>query len=92
MSTYLIAFVVSDFETMIDGEAKYSFSAWARSEAIAKAEYSQFVGPQLVNWFEDYTAIDYTFEKIDQVALPDFAAGAMENWGLITYRSVFNVQ
>ena len=86
MSTYLIAFIVSDFERLGDPNLKYSFSAWARPEGIDKAVYSQDVGPKLVDWFEEYTAIDYTFDKIDQVALPDFAAGAMENWGLITYR------
>ena len=88
MSSYLVAFIVSDFKSLTDEKAKYSFTAWAREEAINQAQYSQEVGPQLVDWFETYTGIDYAFEKIDQVALPDFAAGAMENWGLITYRSV----
>ncbi|KAJ9573937.1 hypothetical protein L9F63_008679, partial [Diploptera punctata] len=89
MSTYLVAFVVSDFVYVTDQDAKYYFTAWAREEAIEKADYSQNIGPELVDWFEEYTGIDYTFEKIDQVALPDFAAGAMENWGLITYREHF---
>jgi aminopeptidase N len=87
MSTYLLAFLVSDF---ISTESKpiYNFTAWARPNAIEHAAYSQEVGPKLVLYFEDYTGIDYTFPKIDQVAVPDFAAGAMENWGLIIYRYV----
>jgi aminopeptidase N len=87
MSTYLVAFIVSDFESL-KGDAKYSFSAWARPNAIDNAHYSQTVGPKLVDFYEKYTDIQYKFPKIDQVAVPDFAAGAMENWGLITYRYV----
>lgn len=85
MSTYLVAFIVSDFESL-KSNAPYSFSAWARPNAIENAKYSQTVGPPLVDFYEKYTGIKYKFPKIDQVAVPDFAAGAMENWGLITYR------
>jgi len=87
MSTYLVAFIVSDFSST-DSNTIYNFTAWARPNAIDNAAYSQEVGPQLVEYFEDYTGIKYQFPKIDQVALPDFASGAMENWGLITYRYV----
>jgi hypothetical protein len=87
MSTYLVAFIVSDFESL-SSDAKYNFSAWARPNAIDNAQYSQAIGPRLVDFYEHYTGIDYEFPKIDQVAVPDFAAGAMENWGLITYRYV----
>jgi aminopeptidase N len=88
MSTYLVAFIVSDF-VRLNSDAPYSFSAWARPNAIANARYSQTVGPPLVDFYEKYTGIQYKFPKIDQVAVPDFAAGAMENWGLITYRYVY---
>jgi len=85
MSTYLVAFIVSDFNST-DSNAKYNFTAWARPNAIDNAAYSQDVGPRIVKYYENYTGIDYKFPKIDQVAVPDFASGAMENWGLITYR------
>lgn len=85
MSTYLVAFIVSDFNST-DSHIKYNFTAWARPNAIDNAAYSQTVGPQIVEYYEEYTGIAYTFPKIDQVAVPDFSAGAMENWGLITYR------
>ena len=84
MSTYLVAFIVSDFKST-DSNIKYNFTAWARPNAIDNAAYSQTVGPQIVDYYEEYTGIEYKFPKIDQIAVPDFASGAMENWGLITY-------
>jgi aminopeptidase N len=87
MSTYLVAFIVSDFNSL-DSNAKYNFTAWARPNAIDNAAYSQDVGPRIVEYYEKFTGIEYKFPKIDQVAVPDFASGAMENWGLITYRYV----
>ena len=78
---------MSDFSNT-ESNDKYKFTAWARPNAIDNAAYSQNVGPQLVEYYEEYTGLDYKFPKIDQVAVPDFSAGAMENWGLITYRYV----
>jgi aminopeptidase N len=44
------------------------------------------IGPKILHYYEKYFGIAFPLPKIDMVALPDFAAGAMENWGLITYR------
>ncbi|XP_063229950.1 aminopeptidase N-like [Bacillus rossius redtenbacheri] len=82
MSTYLVAFVVADFRSLSNG----SFATWARPEAVSLGAYSQLVGPQSLEVLKNYTGIAYALPKLDQVALPDFAAGAMENWGLVTYR------
>lgn len=82
MSTYLIAFVVSDFEFITSG----NFSVWARQDAIPQAKHSLDVGPKILRYFEDFFQIKFPLPKVDMIALPDFAAGAMENWGLITYR------
>ncbi|XP_066591926.1 aminopeptidase N [Prorops nasuta] len=84
MSTYLVAFIVSDFE-MLQSEAK-NFRVWARKEAIEQSRYCLSIGPRILSFFEDYFKIKFPLPKMDMVALPDFAAGAMENWGLITYR------
>lgn len=82
MSTYLVAFVVSDFVSM-----KYdNFGVWARSDAIKSAKYALDVGPKILKHLEKYFGTDYPLPKLDMIALPDFSAGAMENWGLITYR------
>lgn len=82
MSTYLVAFVVSDFGHISEG----NFSVWARHEAIQQAEYSLKIGPKILHYYEKYFGIPFPLPKMDMIALPDFSAGAMENWGLITYR------
>ncbi|XP_068175722.1 aminopeptidase Ey-like isoform X1 [Antennarius striatus] len=89
MSTYLLAFVVCDFEYIgTEPGADVMIRIWARRKAIEEkqGEYAlQKTGPILA-FFEDYYNSPYPLKKSDQIALPDFSAGAMENWGLITYR------
>ncbi|XP_052891874.1 aminopeptidase N [Anopheles moucheti] len=82
MSTYLVAFVVCDYQNLTAG----NFAVWARADAIGSARYALSVGPKLLKFLEDFFHIDYPLPKVDMIALPDFSAGAMENWGLITYR------
>lgn len=87
MSTYLVAFVVGDFEaspeTAVAGTTlrviypvgKGHLIDWATEAAVHALEF-----------FSDYFAIAYPGDKVDLIAIPDFAAGAMENLGLITFR------
>ncbi|KAF3832216.1 hypothetical protein F7725_025881 [Dissostichus mawsoni] len=93
MSTYLLAFVVCEF-TFITNEPvggpkpETLIRIWARRKAIeaGQGDYAlEKTGP-ILQFFEDYYKSPYPLEKSDQIALPDFGAGAMENWGLITYR------
>jgi len=53
-----------------------------------KILFRQKTGVDAVRAMEDFTKIKFKLPKIDHVAIPDFSPGAMENWGLITYRLV----
>ncbi|XP_066970347.1 aminopeptidase N-like [Macrobrachium rosenbergii] len=85
MSTYLVAFLVSNFEYEA-APGDDTFKVWTRPEALEQAAYSLEVGPKVLRSFETYFDIPYTLPKLDMVAITDFEAGAMENWGLILYR------
>lgn len=85
MSTYLVAFVVADKEFKSLGE-KSSFEVWSKPSTIDQAEYALNFGKEVLGLFEEKFNEKYTLKKMDMVAIPDFAAGAMENWGLVTYR------
>jgi len=89
MSTYLVAFIISDFANITNKDDKYLYSIWAREDSIQQAEYGLSVTPKIVTFMEKFTNIPFEFNKLDQAAIPDFSAGAMENWALVTYRLVF---
>ena len=52
-----------------------------------KAKYALKVAVDCLNWYQDYFKINYPLPKCDLIAIDDFTGGAMENWGLITFRS-----
>ncbi|XP_060526595.1 aminopeptidase N-like [Cylas formicarius] len=93
MSTYLVAYVVSDFDYR-EADAtvhmnNVSFRIWARKDALNQVDFAKDVGPRALKFYERFFNIDYPLPKQDMVAIPDFSAGAMENWGLITYREAY---
>ncbi|XP_011631440.1 aminopeptidase N-like isoform X1 [Pogonomyrmex barbatus] len=82
MSTYTVAFVISEFESLeVD-----NFRVWARPSALDQAEYSLDIGVAVLDALNNIFQLPYFLPKMDMVAVPDFKAGAMENWGLVTYR------
>jgi len=87
MSTYLLAFIVGKLEH-IEGRTKRGTIVRVITTP-GKKEQGHFAldaGIRTLEFYEDYFGIPYPLPKLDMAAAPDFAAGAMENWGLITYR------
>lgn len=86
MSTYLLAWVVSDYVSFENSDT--SFKTWGRQNLLnpATVYLADHVAPLALRKLEDFTGIPYALPKVDQFAIPDFKAGAMENWGLVTYR------
>ncbi|XP_006822182.1 aminopeptidase N-like [Saccoglossus kowalevskii] len=87
MSTYLVAVVVSDFVNMKTITANgVQFRVWSTADYSHGLTFSLEFGNQSLTDFEQLWGIPYSLPKMDMVALPVFDAGAMENWGLITYK------
>lgn len=89
MSTYLLAYIVSEFKNVeAVSPNRVQIRIWARPSAIDEGhgDYALNVTGPILNFFAQHYNTAYPLEKSDQIALPDFNAGAMENWGLVTYR------
>ncbi|HYJ61353.1 MAG TPA: M1 family metallopeptidase [Actinomycetota bacterium] len=87
MSTYLVCMVVGPLTVT---EAVDARGVPVRVACVPGKEhlagFALDTAVYSLNWFGDYYAIPYPDAKLDQVAIPDFAQGAMENLGLVTYR------
>lgn len=86
MSTYLVAVIVSDFASTSMKPTETAFEVFSKPNAVEQTEYALSVMPQLVEFFETKLKHKYQLPKLHMVALPDFPSGAMENWGLLTYK------
>ncbi len=90
MSTYLLAFVVGELQSL-SGQTKngVDVNVWAtKAQSEESLQFPLEVAIGSIEFFDDYFGVPYPLPKADHVALPDFSSGAMENWGLITYREV----
>ncbi|XP_016007055.1 aminopeptidase N [Rousettus aegyptiacus] len=89
MSTYLLAYIVSEFTCVQEtAENDVLIRIWSRPSATKENQglYALNVTGPILNFFAQHYDTPYPLEKSDQIGLPDFNAGAMENWGLVTYR------
>ncbi|XP_030248229.1 glutamyl aminopeptidase [Sparus aurata] len=87
MSTYLVCFAVHQFTFVERTSAKgIPLRIYAQPSQIATAEYAANTTKVIFDYFEEYFNMSYSISKLDKIAIPDFGTGAMENWGLITYR------
>lgn len=83
MSTYLVAWVIGELEYLEEERIKV-YTPLKQKET---GRFALTVAVRCLKFFEEYFGIEYQMEKLDMVAIPNFSAGAMENWGLVTYRS-----
>lgn len=82
MSTYLVAFVISDF----DHNGGQHFRIWSRFNVYSQTNVASANVEKIIKYFENQFNMDYSLKKLDVVAMPDFAIGGMENWGLVLSR------
>lgn len=90
MSTYLLAFVAGPLQSISqrtkDG---VDVSIWSTPDHNIKSlDFALEVTVRTIEFLNDYFDVPYPLPKMDQVAIPDFSSGAMENWGLVTYREI----
>nr|AAX39863.1 aminopeptidase N1 [Trichoplusia ni] len=90
-STYLLAFIVSHYKEVATGtDLNRPFKIYARDNAKLTGDWSLDIGERLLEEMEKITDVPYYGMALNmdmkQAAIPDFSAGAMENWGLLTYR------
>ncbi|TMW64797.1 hypothetical protein Poli38472_008964 [Pythium oligandrum] len=87
MSTYLVGMVIGEFDSVSDitkeGVLVTVYTPVGRSE---RGLFALDVGTKALSFFTERFGIEYPLKKLDMLAIPDFAAGAMENWGVVTYR------
>jgi puromycin-sensitive aminopeptidase len=89
LPTYLVALVVGRLEGGPLGAAgEVPVRTWSVPQKVGLSAFGQEVALEVLPRLTDYFGLPYAFGKLDQVGLPDFEAGAMENAGLVTYREV----
>ncbi|NOQ44178.1 MAG: M1 family peptidase, partial [Nitrosopumilus sp.] len=86
MSTYLIYLGVGEWEYLTGKVGKTQIRVVTTRGNKSKGKFSLDLSKQLLVEYEKYFGIKYPLPKLDLIAVPDFAAGAMENWGAITFR------
>lgn len=86
MSTYLLFFGVGEFEFAEDRSGTVSVRVAAMPGMVKYGAYSLEFGRKALEFSEDYYGVKYPLPKLDLIAISDFAMGAMENWGAITFR------
>lgn len=91
MSTYITCFIVADFVSItapvrpVLGD-EFELSVYSTSQQKDKLNYALQVGVGVTEFYIEYFGIEYPLPKLDLAGIPDFNSGAMEQWGLVTFR------
>ncbi|KAG0227531.1 hypothetical protein BGX31_006916 [Mortierella sp. GBA43] len=92
MSTYLVAWAVGEFEYIETTTTKLEKPVTCRVYTLPglkeQGRFALEITPKVLEYFSEIFGTAYPLPKLDHLAVPDFDAGAMENWGLVTYRTV----
>lgn len=86
MSTYLVAFLVGDFQCTAGEQDGVAIRVCSTPDKLGMTAYGVEAAKYFLHYYNDYFGIPYPLKKLDLIALPDFEVGAMENFGAITYR------
>ncbi|KAF6037604.1 hypothetical protein EB796_004087 [Bugula neritina] len=94
MSSYLVAIVVSELkhtqplliQSTLNASQSIKITLYGRENQLSQLEFARNVTAEVIKVFEQFFQVAYPLPKLDIVAIPDFENGAMENWGLITFR------
>ena len=87
MSTYLLAFIIGDFE-YLEKKTKRGIKVrvYTTKGKKSQGKFALECATRAIDFYEEYFQVEYPLPVLDMIAVPDFAAGAMENWGAVTYR------
>ena len=91
MSSYLLAFAAGDMQG-ITAKTKNGTSVGVyatKAHPASNLEFALDIAVRCIEFYEEYYGVKYPIPQSLHVALPDFSAGAMENWGLVTYREIY---
>lgn len=88
MSSYLLYMGVGDFEFIEDALGPVDVHVAAVRGRVQRGHFALELAKKFLDYFQDYSRVPYPLPKLDLIAIPDFAAGAMENWGAITFREI----
>lgn len=88
MSSYLLAFVIGELhKKSARTESGVEVNVWTTpAQNENTLDFALDIATRSIDFYDEYFGVKYPLPKSDHVALPDFSSGAMENWGLITYR------
>ncbi|KAF1998041.1 hypothetical protein P154DRAFT_536680 [Amniculicola lignicola CBS 123094] len=89
MSTYLLAFIIGELNYIESNSFRVPVRVYApKDRDIEHGRFSLELAARTLEFYEKTFDSPFPLPKMDMIAIPDFSAGAMENWGLVTYRVV----
>ena len=86
MSTYLVAFLVGDFQCTSGREDDVDIRVCATPDKVGETAFALGIAKFALHYYDNYFGIHFPLKKLDFIGIPDFEAGAMENFGAITFR------